>query len=182
MTLWRREAARAVLLTPLLVLPWLGCDGAFEPVDAGVSVTEPDAGDAGVCGTITLPRAEVVEQQLTADRLPEGRGGRLLDGDYELARHVRWSLEPEARLPSVMRAAARVRDGGAVLDYAFVKGDDSLPDSAASHFSARVQVSGARLLLSFLCPRRDDASLRFTADGDALVLFDGADELELRRR
>lgn len=170
-----------------------GGSGGEDPAPAGAA----GQGGAGVggapsctpakaaveCQPVTLPQAESVEEFVISEEFPVPTGGPLSDGEYELEAHRRYrSMVIEGETPTVMRAAVRIREGGAVMDYRFVEDTSSLPDSEANGFSAAICASGPFLYGTTACPEGDDFVLGYSAQDDGLVLIEESEEFRFRRR
>ena len=150
---------------------------------AGTTGAGGAAGNGAVsCMPIELPASEVVEELVIVEVLPSGMGGTLVDGEFELVAHRRYSLMmPAEYTPPRMRAAVRIRNGGAAIDYAFVEGS-SLPDQQPDGFTAQIQADGPTLGLLTVCPEMRAFDLTYTATASELVLFEENEEFKFQPR
>jgi hypothetical protein len=150
---------------------------------AGATGTGGAAGSGNVaCMPIELPATEVVEELVIVEVLPSGMGGTLVDGEFELIAHTRYSLMPRADYtPTRMRAAARIRNGGTVIDYAFVEGS-SLSGQEPDGFTAQIHADGATLALVTECPPSEAFDLTYTATASEFVIFEENEEFRFQPR
>ena len=130
------------------------------------------------------PESEIVTEEFveSAD-LPQGSGGQLLDGTYDLVRrlhHIPVGQPPNP--PNQMRATLRVRGARAFFDYAFVEDTVITPALSATKFSARIEQDASTLVLSHTCPDATKTELSYTAGPDLVTLIERRDEFFFRRR
>jgi hypothetical protein len=151
--------------------------------DDSAEATGPDTSNDGPveCQELTLPETAVLEEFRAADVVPQGSGGRLVDGAYELVGHVRHRAASSGETGSWMRAALRLRNGAKVIDYLFDEGDLGEPASPGG-FTARVTTQQNVMLIEMVCPEPDATALGYTAAGNELSLFEGNEEMRFVRR
>jgi hypothetical protein len=171
-----RSVVAWVLIGVAVVLGGCGDDSRAEGPVAPVETGPIE------CEALTLPEAAHQEEIRIVTELPEGGGGALRDGDYELVAHVRYRMMASSDDdPTFMRAALRLRRNGTVMDYVYDEGTANETPTPRG-FTARVTRSGGELVLEHLCPEDRTTAIGYTASGSSLSLIEHDEEMRFERR
>jgi hypothetical protein len=132
------------------------------------------------CEYVTLPDVAYPEETEFVDAPPEGTGGPLTDGDYELVAFIRYRSPGDCLSDQVARAALRLKNRGTAMSYIY-SSEPGEPENPKG-FSGRVQANGNVLQIAMVCPEMKTISVGYTASGELLSLFEDDEELRFERR
>jgi hypothetical protein len=132
------------------------------------------------CEYLTLPDVAYPQETEFVDAPPEGTGGPLSDGDYELVAFVRYRAPGDCLSDEVARAALRLKNRGTVMSYVF-SSESGEPENPKG-FAGRVKANGNVLEIATVCPEMKTISVGYTASGDRISLFEDDEELRFERR
>lgn len=148
---------------------------------ASESDSEPEPGPE--CQLLQPESDVVAEEFVESVGLPQGSGGQLLDGTYDLVKRLHYiPVGQPPNPPNQMRATLRVRGARALLDYAFVEDSVITPALTPTAFSARFEQRASTLALSHICPGGNTSHFGYTALTDTVTLVEGRDEFSFHKR
>jgi hypothetical protein len=190
--LWRHVLVLASLLLPVgaagacsdppakpkagegSVVVGAGGGGGGVTGEAGVTVTLDasvgDGGDAGACNDL-VAGGQVIDRAGVAGDPPAGKGGTVVDGDYDLTDYTVYTGIGGASGPTGITAKARLRIAAGALLERYEFGGTGSPSvrSTASTYGA----TAATFSTTQTCPSAGLAGARqFTANDPLLILID----------
>jgi hypothetical protein len=148
-------------------IPGNGGDGGDGGSDGGVTVS--DAGDGGVCTDLTAT-GQVIDRVGVAGEPAAGRGGTVVDGEYNLTDYTVFTGAGGAGGPTGITAKASLRITAGKLEQRYEFGGSGNPSVRVT--SGSYAATAATFATTELCPGSTAATLQFTANDTILVLTD----------
>ena len=131
-----------------------------------------DAGDGRGCNAL-VATGQVIDRIGVAGEPPAGRGGTVVDGEYNLTDYTVFTGAGGAGGPTGITAKAVIRIATGKLDERYELGGSGNPSVRSA--SGRYAATAATFATTQECPRAGQAgTLQFTANDPLLVLTDPA--------
>lgn len=140
--------------------------------DGGTDSGNFDAGDGGVCNDL-VATGQVIDRIGIAGEPAAGRGGTIVDGEYNLTDYTVFTGAGGAGGPTGITAKAVIRIAGGRLDELYEFGGSGNP--SVRSVSGSYAATAATFATTQACPRVGLAgTLQYTANDPLLVLTDPA--------
>lgn len=129
-----------------------------------------DAGDGGLCNDL-VPTGQVVDRIGVVGEPPAGRGGTIVDGDYNLTDYTVFTGAGGVAGPTGITAKAAIRIAAGRLDEHYEFGGSGNP--SVRSVSGTYAATAATFATTQQCPRSGvSGTLQYTANDPLLVLTD----------